>query len=108
MDGRFGRREPSAEPLIPPDVITQVRDRTDIVAVVQEGVPSLKRRGRARGGPTSTDKLALPLTQRIYAAPPAPAAAFFAFAFALRPAFRVFAPRLACAARASKKAAMCG
>jgi DNA primase len=33
--------------LIPPDVITEVRDRTDVVAVVQESVPSLKRRGRS-------------------------------------------------------------
>lgn len=33
--------------MIPPDVIAQVRDRTNIVAVVQESVPSLKRRGRS-------------------------------------------------------------
>ncbi len=33
--------------MISPDTISLVRDRTDIVAVVSESVPSLKRRGRA-------------------------------------------------------------
>ena len=33
--------------VIPPDTIALVRDRTDIVALVREGVPSLKRRGRS-------------------------------------------------------------
>ena len=33
--------------LIPPDVISNVRERTNIVAVIQESVPSLKRRGRS-------------------------------------------------------------
>src|SRR5438874_13236112 len=33
--------------MIPPEVISAVRDRTNIVAVVQESVPTLKRRGRS-------------------------------------------------------------
>jgi DNA primase len=33
--------------LIPPDTIALVRDRTDLVALVREAVPSLKRRGRS-------------------------------------------------------------
>jgi len=33
--------------MIPPEVISQVRDRTNIVAVIQESVPTLKRRGRS-------------------------------------------------------------
>jgi len=33
--------------LIPPETIALVRDRTNIVAVVQESVPSLKKRGRS-------------------------------------------------------------
>ncbi len=33
--------------MIPPEVIAAVRDRTNIVAVIQESVPSLKRRGRS-------------------------------------------------------------
>ncbi len=33
--------------MISPDTIAQVRERTDIVALVREGVPSLKRRGRS-------------------------------------------------------------
>jgi DNA primase len=33
--------------LISPETITLVRDRTDIVAVISESVPSLKKRGRA-------------------------------------------------------------
>src|SRR5437016_2435455 len=33
--------------MIPPEVISAVRDRTNIVAVIQESVPSLKRRGRS-------------------------------------------------------------
>jgi DNA primase len=32
--------------LIPPDVISSVRERTNIVAVIQESVPTLKRKGR--------------------------------------------------------------
>jgi DNA primase len=32
--------------MIPKDTITLIRDRTDIVAVISESVPSLKRRGR--------------------------------------------------------------
>jgi DNA primase len=32
--------------MIPPDVIEQVRDRTNIVTLILESVPSLKRRGR--------------------------------------------------------------
>ncbi len=36
--------------MISPDTIAQVRDRTDIIAVVQESVPTLKRRGRSFSG----------------------------------------------------------
>ena len=32
--------------MIPPDVISNVRDRTNIVTIIQESVPSLKRKGR--------------------------------------------------------------
>lgn len=40
---RVGTRPPS---LISPETIAQVRDRTDIVAVISEAVPSLKKQGR--------------------------------------------------------------
>jgi len=33
--------------VIPPDTIALVRERTDLIALVREGVPSLKRRGRS-------------------------------------------------------------
>ncbi len=33
--------------MISPDTIAQVRERTDLVALIREGVPSLKRRGRS-------------------------------------------------------------
>ncbi len=36
--------------MISPETIAQVRDRTDILAVVQESVPTLKRRGRSFSG----------------------------------------------------------
>ncbi len=39
-----------AAPVISPETIAQVRDRTDILAVVQESVPTLKRRGRSFSG----------------------------------------------------------
>ncbi len=34
-------------PLISPDTLATIRDRTDIVAVISESVPTLKRRGRS-------------------------------------------------------------
>ena len=33
--------------MIPPETIALVRERTDILAIIQEAVPSLKRRGRS-------------------------------------------------------------
>ena len=36
--------------MIPPDLVTQVRDRSDILVVIGETVPSLKRRGRSYSG----------------------------------------------------------
>src|SRR5262249_20374118 len=36
-----------AAAVISPDTIAQVRERTDILAVIQESVPTLKRRGRS-------------------------------------------------------------
>src|SRR5271163_5146090 len=37
-------------PLISPETIALIRERTDLVALVQESVPSLKKRGRAWTG----------------------------------------------------------
>jgi DNA primase len=47
---RRRRRAKPLRPLISPETIALIRERTDIVALIQESVPSLKKRGRSWTG----------------------------------------------------------